>query len=342
MNHDGKTPLDPRPTGLRAPDPARRRLLGAGAALAGAGLGAALPAFAQPAFPSRPVTVLCPFPPGSATDAIARALAPVVAKTLGQQVIIENRPGAAGTVATSVVAQSSTPDGHQLAIAPATIFKVPHLQKVPYEPLKDLTYIMNFSGYTFALVVPESSPWKTFADFAAYAKANPGGIQVGTSGAGSTGHAATIKVAQKIGAEITHVPFKGGAEVLQAFVGGHINAVIDGGWAQIEKQGKGRVLLAFTEKRIGRLPNVPTAVEAGVDHVARSPIGLVGPKGMDPKVVKTVHDAFKGALGDPTYKRYLETYDLEDAYLSGDDYFKLAQRMWVDERRILEAVGLVK
>ena len=322
--------------------PGRRRLLGAGAALAGLGLGAVSPAFAQAAWPSRPVSVLCPFPPGSATDAIARALAPVVGKALGQQVIIENRPGAAGTMATSVVAQSSNPDGYQLAIAPATIFKVPHLQKVPYDPLKDLTYIMNFSGYTFALVVPEASPWKTFDEFAAYAKANPGKIQVGTSGAGSTGHAATIKVAGKIGAEITHVPFKGGAEVLQAFVGGHINAVIDGGWAQVEKQGKGRVLLAFTEKRMGRLPNVPTAIEAGIDHVARSPIGLVGPKGMDPKVVKTIHDAFRGALSDATYRRYLETYDLEDAYLSGDDFYKLAQRMWVDERKILEAVGLVQ
>lgn len=330
------------PAGSGPAHPGRRRLLGAGAALAGLGLGAAAPAFGQAAWPARPVSVLCPFPPGSATDAIARALAPVVGKTLGQQAIIENRPGAAGTVATSVVAQSSTPDGYQLAIAPATIFKVPHLQKVPYDPLKDLTYIMNFSGYTFALVVPEASPWKTFDEFAAYAKANPGRIQVGTSGAGSTGHAATIKVAGKIGAEITHVPFKGGAEVLQAFVGGHINAVIDGGWAQVEKQGKGRVLLAFTEKRMGRLPNVPTALEAGIDHVARSPIGLVGPKGMDPKVVKTIHDAFRGALSDPTYRRYLETYDLEDAYLSGEDYFKLAQRMWVDERKILEAVGLVQ
>ena len=322
-------------------DAARRRLLQAGAALTTLGLGHALPARAQVAFPSRPVSILCPFPPGSATDAIARAIAVPMAKTLGQQVIIENRAGAAGTVASGVVAQSNTPDGYQIAIAPATLFKVPQLQKVPYDPLKDLTYILNFSGYTFALVVPESSPWKTYEEFAAYAKANPGRINLGTSGAGSTGHAASIKVAQKIGTEITHVPFKGGAEVLQAFVGGHINAVIDGGWAQIEKQGKGRVLLAFTEKRVGRLPNVPTALEVGIDHVARSPIGLVGPKGMDPKVVKTIHDAFKAALTDASYQRYLETFDLLDAYLSGEDYYKLAQRMWVDERKILEAVGLI-
>ena len=255
---------------------------------------------------------------------------------------MENRPGAAGTLASGVIAQSTNPDGYQLAIAPATLFKVPHQQKVSYDPMKDLTYIMNFSGYTFALVVPESSPWKTFQEFAAYAKANPGKINVGSSGAGSTGHACTIKLAQKFGTEITHVPFKGGSEVLQAFVGGHINAVIDGGWAQVEKQGKGRVLLAFTEKRIARLPDVPTAVEAGIDFVARSPIGLVGPKGMDPKVVTIIHDAFKAALTDPAYRRHLETYDLEDAYLSGEAYTGLARRMWVDERKILEELGLVQ
>jgi tripartite-type tricarboxylate transporter receptor subunit TctC len=324
-----------------APVAARRDLLRGALAAAAVGLGASPAAFGQAAFPTRPVSVLVPFPPGSANDAIARALAQPVEKAFGQQVIVENRPGAAGTLASGIVAQSKTPDGYQIAIAPATLFKVPHLQKVPYDPLKDLTYIMGFSGYTFALVVPEASPWKTYDEFAAYAKANPGKINVGSSGTGSTGHAATMKLSAKLGTELNHVPFKGGAEVLQAFVGGHINAVLDGGWAQAEKQGKGRVLLVFTAKRMPRLPNVPTALEVGVDHVARSPIGLVGPRGMDPKVVKTIHDAFKGSLGDPTYRRYLETYDLEDAYLSSEDWYALAQRMWVDERKVLEALNMI-
>ena len=319
----------------------RRRLLGGALAAAAVGAAPGASVFAQAAYPARPVSLLVPFPPGSATDAIARALAPQVGKTLGQQVVVENRPGAAGTMATGIVAQSGTPDGYQIAIAPATIFKVPHMQKVPWDPLKDVTYIMGFSGYTFALVVPESSPWKTYEEFIAYAKANPGKINVGSSGAASTGHAATMRLAQKTGADLNHIPFKGGSEVLQAFVGGHINAVIDGGWAQVEKQGKGRVLLAFTAKRMPRLPDVPTAVERGIQHIARSPIGLVGPKGMDPAVVKTIHDAFKGALSDATYRRYLETYDLEDAYLSGADWHALAKQMWVDERKVLEELGMV-
>jgi tripartite-type tricarboxylate transporter receptor subunit TctC len=324
------------------PATARRAIVASLLALAAAGSGLPIAAHAQPAatFPSKPVTLLVPFPPGAATDAVARALAVPLAKHLGQQVIVENRPGAAGTMATSMVAQSAATDGHTVAIAPATIFRVPHLQKVPYETMKDLTFIMNFSGYTFSLVVAESTGIKSVPEFVTYAKANPGKVSIGASGAGSTGHIATHMLGQKSGTDLTFVPFKGGAEVLSAFVGGHISAVIDGGWAQIEKQGKGRVLMTFQDKRIPRLPNVPTAREAGYDIVSISPIGLVGPKNMDPKAVRAWHDAMKASLADPAYRKLLELHDLEDAYLSGDDYRKLAQRLWVDEKKNFDMIGM--
>ena len=324
------------------PATARRAIVASLLALAAAGSGLPIAAHAQPAatFPSKPVTLLVPFPPGAATDAVARALAVPLAKHLGQQVIVENRPGAAGTMATSMVAQSAATDGHTVAIAPATIFRVPHLQKVPYETMKDLTFIMNFSGYTFPLVVAESTGIKSVPEFVTYAKANPGKVSIGASGAGSTGHIATHMLGQKSGTDLTFVPFKGGAEVLSAFVGGHISAVIDGGWAQIEKQGKGRVLMTFQDKRIPRLPNVPTAREAGYDIVSISPIGLVGPKNMDPKAVRAWHDAMKASLADPAYRKLLELHDLEDAYLSGDDYRKLAQRLWVDEKKNFDMIGM--
>lgn len=291
-------------------------------------------------FPSKPVTLVIPFPPGSATDAMGRAMAVAASKALGQQVIVENRPGAAGTLAAGSLAQSGNPDGYTVAIVPASLFRVPHVQKVNYDPIKDLTYIMAFSGYTFALVVPETSPWKTLAEFIQAAKASPGKINVGASGTGSSGHVATHFLSLKSGADITFVPFKGGAEVLQAFAGGHISAVIDGGWAQIEKQAKGRVLAMFSEKRLARLPDVPTAREAGFDVVTSSPIGLVGPKGMDPKVVKVLHDAFKSTLSDPNYRKFLETFDLLDNYMPGEDYLKLAAKMFVDEKKNVETLGL--
>ena len=291
-------------------------------------------------FPSKPVTLVIPFPPGSATDAMGRAMAVAATKALGQQVIVENRPGAAGTLAAGSLAQNSNPDGYTVAIVPASLFRVPHVQKVNYDPIKDLTYILAFSGYTFALVVPESSPWKTLGEFIQAAKASPGKISVGASGTGSSGHLATHFLSLKSGAEITFVLFKGGVEVLQAFAGGHISAVIDGGWAQIEKQGKGRVLAMFSDKRLPRLPDVPTAREAGFDVVTSSPIGLVGPKGMDPKVVKVLHDAFKSTLSDPNYRKFLETFDLTDNYMSGEEYLRLASRMFVEEKKNVETLGL--
>ncbi len=324
-----------------APSSTKRTLFSLLAAVALAATGPVLAqAPAAGAYPARTITLLVPFPPGSATDAAVRALAPAAGKTLGQTVVVENRPGAGGTLAAGQLALNGTPDGYTLAVAPATLFKVPHLQKVPYDPMTGLNYVMAFSAYTFALVVPEASPWKTWQEFAAYAKANPGKVNVGTTGTGSSGHVAIHMLAQKTGADLNFIPYKGGSEVLQAFVGGHINAVIDGGWAQVERQGKGRVLLAFTDKRLPRLPNVPTARESGIDLVANSPIGIVVPKGVDPKILRTLHDAFKGALADPTYRKHLETFDLDDAYLSGEDYFKLASRLWVDEKRNLDALGL--
>jgi tripartite-type tricarboxylate transporter receptor subunit TctC len=300
----------------------------------------AAPAHAQAGYPSKAITVLVPFPAGSATDAAVRALAQAVGKGLNQTVIVENKAGAGGTLAAASLAQGSPHDGHTIAVAPATLFKVPHLQKVPYDPIKGLTYVMGFSAYTFALVVPEASPWKTVQEFIADAKANPGKVNAGATGVGSSGHAAIHLLARNTGADLNFVPFKGGAEVLQAFVGGHINAVVDGGWAQVEKQGKGRVLLAFTEKRLPRLPSVPTAREAGFDMVAHSPIGLVAPKDMPPASVKVLHDAFKAALADPAYRQHLQTFDLADAYLSGDDYFKLAQKLFVDEKKNLDMLGI--
>ncbi len=292
------------------------------------------------AFPARPVTLVVPFPPGSATDAAVRAMAVAATRTLGQQVVVENRPGAAGTMAAGNLAQSGNPDGYTIAVAPASLFRVPHISKVAYDPLKDLTYIMAFSGYSFALVVPGNSPWKTAQEFIAYAKANPGKVTVGTTGAGSSGHVAIHYLSQKSGADLTFVPFKGGAEVLQAFVGGHITAMLDGGWAQVEKQAGGRVLLVCSEKRIPRLPNVPTAKELGYDVVTNSPIGLVGPRGMDPKVVAVLHDAFKASLADPAYRKALDTFDLSDAYLPGDRYFALATKLFNDEKRNVEVLGL--
>ena len=315
-----------------------RRTVCTALALGGLCLGA-MPALADSAYPNKPVTMLVPFPPGSATDSMLRAMAPVLAKHLGQNVIIENKPGASGTMAAAMLAQSKVPDGYQLAVAPATLFKVPHLQKVPYNPMTDLSYVVAFAAYTYGLVVPGDAPYKTLAEFVAAAKLSPKPITVATTGTGSSGHMATVELAKRTGIKLESVPFKGGAEGLTAFMGGHVQSDIDGNWAQLVRQAKGRALVTFSDKRLD--PNVPTARELGYDVVARSPIGLVGPKGMDPKVMQKIQDAVKEAMTDAKVKQALETYDLGNTFLTGPEYRKVAEFMWVDEKKNLENLGLL-
>jgi len=318
----------------------RRRLctaLGAAALLQAA---AGVPLVrAAAGWPAKPITLLVPFPPGNATDAMIRAIAPALGKALGQSIVVDTRSGAAGTLATALMAQSKQADGYQMAIAPATIFKVPHMQKVPWHPLRDLTYIVGFSSYTFGLVVPGDAPYKTLEEFAAAARQAAQPLSVGMSGAGSSGHAATVLLAKHLGIELQSVPFTGGAQVLQALIGGHIQAMIDGGWMQPVRQNNGRALVTFSAKRL--LPDVPTAREKGIDLVTQSPIGLVGPKGMDAAVVQKIQNAVREAMQSEEFRRVLQTYDMGGDYLDSAEYRQLAEQMWVSERQNLEMLGLI-
>jgi tripartite-type tricarboxylate transporter receptor subunit TctC len=183
------TPFISTSTSTVTSRPARSRRLAADNG--GRRIGLPMAAHAQTAatFPSKPLTLLVPFPPGAATDAIARALAVPLARHLGQQVVVENRPGAAGTMAASLVAQSSATDGHTVAIAPATIFRV-HLQKVPYDTLKDLSFIMNFGLYLLRWWWPRA-PASRASRVRRLCQGQSGKVSIGASGADSTGHIAT-------------------------------------------------------------------------------------------------------------------------------------------------------
>jgi len=309
-------------------------------ALALTALGITTAARADSGYPSKPITLFVPFPPGSVTDSMLRAMAPALGKALGQSIVVDTRSGAAGTMATALMAQSRQADGYQLAVAPATIFKVPHMQKTAWNPMRDLTYVVGFASYTFGLVVPGDTPYRSLDDFAAAARAAPQPLSIGTSGAGSSGHAATVLLAKHLGIELQSVPFTGGAQVLQAFVGGHVQGVLDGGWMQNVRQAKGRALVTFSEQRL--LPDVPTARELGIDLVTQSPIGLVGPKGMDPAVVQKIQDAVRDAMRGEDFNKVLKTYDMGSNYLSSAQYRAVAEQMWVSERQNLEMLGLIE
>ena len=296
-------------------------------------------AFGQ-TFPAKPITLICPWPPGGSTDVHMRKFAELAQKYLGQNIIVENKPGAGGTVGPSTMAATAKPDGYTLAQYPISMIRVPLMQKSGWDPVKDFSFIIGLTGYTFGVVVKSDSPFKTFNELIDYAKANPGKLSFGSTGNGTSPHLLMEEVALKAGVKLLHVPFKGNADSTQALMGGHIMAQSDAtGWGRHVDAGTFRLLVTFGEKRTRW--NAPTAKELGIDVVSYSPYGFVAPKGMEPQVLRTLHDAFKRTLDDPEHLKLLQQLDQVYWYKSPDEFAQWAADTLRAERATLERVGLL-
>jgi tripartite-type tricarboxylate transporter receptor subunit TctC len=299
----------------------------------------ALPALAQN-YPAKPIIMICPWPAGGSTDQHLRAFAQVASKYVGQNIVIENKPGAGGMLGPGVMAKTAAPDGYVISQLPVGAFRIPHMQKVDWDPLKDFTYIIGITGYTFGLVVKNDAQWKSLKEVLDYAKANPGKFSYSSTGNGTSPHLLIEELAVKTGVQMLHVPFKGNADSTQALMGGHVMAQSDAtGWGRYVDAGTFRLLVTFGEKRTKW--NAPTAKELGIDIVSYSPYGFVAPKGMDPKVQKFLHDAFKKALDDPEHMKVLAQLDQVYWYKSSEDYAKWAAETFKAERATIERVGLL-
>ena len=319
----------------------RRAALALGGA---APLAAALarPAVAQSgAFPSRPIRMLIPWGPGGTTDVEMRALCDAASRRLGQPVVPENRPGAGGILAAQALL-NERPDGYALAQMPISVFRYPAMSsRPPFDPVADFTYVIHLTGYLFGVVVRAEAPWKTFPEFLDHAKRNPGKVNYGTPGAGTSLHITMEQIAEKRGIDWTHVPFRGLSENMQALLGGQIDATADSsGWGQLVQDGKLRLLVTWGEERAKRFPDAPTLREVGIDIVSASPYGLAGPKGMDPGVVRVLHDAFKEALYDPSHTAVLDRFDMPIMYKNSADYAAFARQLAKEEAEMVKKLGL--
>jgi tripartite-type tricarboxylate transporter receptor subunit TctC len=304
-----------------------------------AALLAPLVALAQ-TFPSKPITLICPWSAGGGTDLHLRKLAQLASRHLGQPVLVENRPGGSGMNGPAGMAKTAKPDGYTISQLAITAFRVPHMQKVDWDPLRDFSYIIGVSGYTFGIVVKSDSPFKAFRDLIEYAKANPGKLSYGTPGTGTSLHLAMEEIAVKAGVQFLHVPFKGQADSAQALMGGHIMAQVDStGWARQVDAGTFRLLATLGDRRTRW--NAPTVKELGIDTVSNSPYGFVGPKGMPPEIVKRLHDAFKLAIDEPENMKTLQQLDQLYWYKSSEDYAQWAAETYKAERATIERVGLL-
>ena len=317
----------------------RRQVLQAG--LAGAA-SIALPSMAQSTFPSRPIKLICPWPAGGSTDAVMRAIGESAARIMNNPVIIENKGGASGMLGPNELV-SAKPDGYTLSQLTIGVLRLPHMQKMQFDPLVDFTYVACLTGYTFGIVVRADSPIKSIKDLVAYAKAKPGEFSFGSTGNGTTPHLAVEEFAMKAGIKLQHVPFKGNADGMQALLGGHVMSHSDAtGWGPHVEAGTCRLLATYGSKRTKRWPNIPTLNELGYDTVSDSPFGIGAPKGMDPAITRKLHDAFKATLEDPKVLASFEKYDQSVIYMNTEEYTKFARENFLKEKKLIEQLGLSK
>ena len=308
----------------------RQWLAGTGAlALGASGMAAAKDA---DHFPSRPITLWVPWPAGGATDISLRLLADIASQVLGQTIVTDNRSGAGGTLAMPILKQAE-PDGYTIAQMPQPVFRAPHVQKVLWDPVRDVTPIIQVSGVTFGVLVPAASRFRTLDDLFAFAQARPGELSIATNGVGTTPHVVLEELFTARGLRYIHVPYKGTAEQLNAITSRQVMAGVNStGFGPAVDGGRLRLLATFAAQRSKRWPKVPTLRELGFDIVAMSPYGLAGPRGLPPAIVATLHDAFKRALFDPRFIQELEKYDQGIDYLGPEDYARSCREIYARER----------
>jgi tripartite-type tricarboxylate transporter receptor subunit TctC len=318
----------------------RRAALVGASALPFAAAGAAR---AQAKFPDRPIRLIIPWAAGGPADAGFRILAQSVSKKLGQQVIVDNKAGASGIMG-AIALQEAKPDGYTISQMHMSVLRQPLLNKqLTYNPINDLTYILQITCFIMGVVVKADAPWKTLPELLAYAKANPGKLNWGTLGIGSTQHLAMERVGlAQGGLSWTHAPYRGTADTLRALLGGEIDfASESSGWAPMVDAGQLRLLAVFTAQRAKRFPNVPTVKELGIDVVIDSPGGLIGPKGMDPAVVAVLADAFRAAAQEPEHLKFLENMDQPLILLDGPAYKAAMAKTYEEEKELLRRLNLL-
>lgn len=302
--------------------PARRHLIAALATSALAFLGA--PAASAQEFPSRPIKLVAPLAPGGATDLVARVLAERAGKILGQPMVVENRPGAGGTVGSALVVQSP-PDGHTLlmgtigtlAISPAMY------PKMPYDTDRDLTPVVLVAGGQFALVVHPSFPARNFEEFLEQARAQPGKINYGSAGNGSTLHLGMELLASMAGLRLTHVPYKGSGPLVTALAAGEVQVGLPDvpSVMQFVRSGRLRALAVTGMQRDPTLPDVPTVTESGIrgyDVVVW--LGVMAPARTPPEIINRLNEAMVRALREPEVSARLKEFGMQ-VYASSPSEF---------------------
>lgn len=300
---------------------------------------------AQDTYPSKPIRLVVPFTPGGVTDSSGRLIADFLGKRLGQQIVVENKPGASGNIGTAQVV-AAVPDGYTLLLAfDGTMVINPHVfAKVPFDTLKDFAPIGRIGSATLILVAHPEVPVKSLQDLIALSKTKP--LAYGTSGIGGTPHIAGEMLAQRTGGRLEHVPYKGGGQAMTDVMGGSIPLVytaVAGAQGHV-KSGKLKAIAVSGARRSSSLPDVPTFIESGLpslsDFVVDSWVGLLAPAGTPAAVLARLNSELNAVLNDPAVRERLAVLGIDPTPGTSEQFRQQMQKDLVAYGAIVKAANI--
>jgi tripartite-type tricarboxylate transporter receptor subunit TctC len=295
----------------------------------------------QEPYPNRPITLVVPWAAGQ-LDTMSRVVSKIAEKELGQPIIVENRPGASSAIGVNHVLKSK-PDGYTLGISSTAGFIInPHVQKVPFNPLTDITDIIAIYKTNQLLAVRADGPWNTFEDLIEYAKNNPGKFTYAVSGIAPTQQICMERIAKKEGIKWTAVPFKGGGAAVLAALGGHTDGVTQS-TTEISphvKAGKLKLLLILAENRLPGFPNIPSILEKGYNFTGSAYMGIFGPRGMPEPIRQRLEDVFKKAVQDPSFIEVGEKFQIGLGCMGGKEFANYWRLQYDEMGKVIKELGL--
>lgn len=293
-------------------------------------------------YPNRPMTYIMPFPAGNSSDLAVRLISREAEKLLGQPITVVNRPGASGTIGAAALA-TAKPDGYTIGhLGSSGLFIVPYIENVPYHPVRDFTFIMQFGAFNMGVIVKADSQFKTFKDLIEYARQNPKRLTFGTNGTNSVQHILMDQICKREKVEMTHIPFKGGSEVENALLGGHVLCGVgDFSYSLVEAK-LSRLVLILRQEISAEYPDVPSMKDLGYEFWEPAVLNVSAPKGLPEAMVRRLEDAFLKAMKEPGFIEGMKNIHMPVYFRNGKDltsYVAYNYELW---GRFLKERGLAK